>query len=761
MFLNREDLEKIGFKKIGNNVLISDKASIYRPDAIEIGNNVRIDDFCILSPGDNGIYIGNYIHIGCQSTLIGKGRITLEDFSNISSKVSIYSSNDDYSGDYMTNPMVPSKYTNVISDNVTIKKHTIIGANSVILPGVTIGECCSIGSLSLVKKDIEDGWIVAGSPAKKIRKRSLELKNLERNLNEENIPLLSVAISSYKFAKYIEECVNSISNQITNFKFEIVIRDDYSMDGTSEILDRISKKDSRIKILKSTHNVGVFENIKIILENCKGKYVSLLDGDDYITDIHKLQCQVNFLEANPDFILHSTGYRFIDKDGIIGPYDGKSLIPIKEIVIMEDMLNSNIVTFGRTFRNIPGIMRDWMKDLKFLDWAFNFEILKYGKAKCDDWCSGIYRISGDGMITSLSEKSIIEENEFTKKILLNQYNNNKTVAIVDSFVHNEKVEKSLSDCIDRLSSDNIDILLVSNTKVNKNIADKATHYLYDGRNQLFEKEYTGVRDVDLWTNTDVFESHKISPGLQRHGLSVLINIFNSLELAKSLGYKYFYRFEVDDEFGLESRNFIKSVPKLCIDSDKKALFYYNEGGHEPNNISFHFIYSEIDYFLNKIPKIKSEDDFRNFLMDYNGNMDFMIAEEYVYNNLKRNNDDLVLKKSGSDMNKDFIDTEWNKITSESNMSEKFKGCTTLLYNDKNSNNVVILSQGYKDKNFKRKIEVIFNDKSSDIINHDIYGSGSWVYNIFDNNIEKIKVSENDEFLYEEENKNIKNYIIFR
>lgn len=53
------------------------------------------------------MYIGNYIHIAVYSSLIGSGRITLMDYSNISSRVSIYSSNDDYSGNYMSNPMVP------------------------------------------------------------------------------------------------------------------------------------------------------------------------------------------------------------------------------------------------------------------------------------------------------------------------------------------------------------------------------------------------------------------------------------------------------------------------------------------------------------------------------------------------------------------------------------------------------------------------------------------------------------------------------
>lgn len=179
-FLNREDLLKIGFKSVGDNVLLSDKASIYNAKNIEIGSNVRIDDFCILSAGDGDFKIGNYIHIGCYSCLIGGGNIILEDFSNISSKVSIYSSNDDYSGLSLTNPMVSHEFTNVTFDNVLIKKHVIIGSGSVILPGVTLNEGVAVGSLSLVNKDCEKFWIYGGTPAKKIKPRSEILLDIEK-----------------------------------------------------------------------------------------------------------------------------------------------------------------------------------------------------------------------------------------------------------------------------------------------------------------------------------------------------------------------------------------------------------------------------------------------------------------------------------------------------------------------------------------------------------------------------------------------------
>lgn len=181
-FLTREQLENIGFAKLGNEVLISDKASIYNPGKITIGNKVRIDDFCVLSAGDGGIAIGDYVHIAVYSLLIGAGRITLQDFSGISSRVSVYSSNDDYSGSFLTNPTVPEKFKDVKVADVTIEKHVIIGSGSVVLPGVVIGRGAAIGALSLVTKSCEEFKVYSGAPAKVIKKRKNGLEVLENQL---------------------------------------------------------------------------------------------------------------------------------------------------------------------------------------------------------------------------------------------------------------------------------------------------------------------------------------------------------------------------------------------------------------------------------------------------------------------------------------------------------------------------------------------------------------------------------------------------
>lgn len=173
--LSRSALESMGFASVGENVRLSDRASFYNCANISIGDNVRIDDFCVLSAGEGGIVLGSHIHIAVQSSLMGAGRITLGDFANISSRVAIYSSNDDYSGAAMTSPQVPAQYTDVTHADVTLGKHVIVGCGSVILPGVAIGDGAALGALSLVREDCRAFGIYAGAPARFIKERKRDL----------------------------------------------------------------------------------------------------------------------------------------------------------------------------------------------------------------------------------------------------------------------------------------------------------------------------------------------------------------------------------------------------------------------------------------------------------------------------------------------------------------------------------------------------------------------------------------------------------
>ena len=182
-FLSREEVMAIGFKSVGENVLIGRTVMFYHPHLMEIGNNVRIDDFCTMS---GKIILGSYIHISHFCSLYGgDSGITLEDYTAISSKSSVYAVSDDYSGESMTNPMIPLEFRpHLVDKAVVFKKHAIVGASSVVMPGVTLGEGCAVGSMSLVLKDLDAWTINVGTPCKKIRMRSKNIINLEKDFAE-------------------------------------------------------------------------------------------------------------------------------------------------------------------------------------------------------------------------------------------------------------------------------------------------------------------------------------------------------------------------------------------------------------------------------------------------------------------------------------------------------------------------------------------------------------------------------------------------
>lgn len=183
--LSREDVQRMGFGRVGEGVQISEHATFYNRAKIYLGNNVRIDDFCVLSAGAGGIYIGDYVHIAVYASLIGGGRITLSDFSNISSRNSIYSSNDDYSGETLTNPTVPARYKNVRHADVFLGRHVIVGSGCVVLPGVTLEDGVAIGALSLVTKNCVAFGVYAGNPLRRIKDRKRDLLELEQHFLSE------------------------------------------------------------------------------------------------------------------------------------------------------------------------------------------------------------------------------------------------------------------------------------------------------------------------------------------------------------------------------------------------------------------------------------------------------------------------------------------------------------------------------------------------------------------------------------------------
>ena len=176
----------LGLAAVGADVTIWPLAKIIAPERMTIGDSVIIDDFVFLM-GGSATTIGSFVHIASFVGVTGGGEFVIEDFAGVASGTKIFTGNDDYSGGSLTGPTVPSPYRVPSRSFVRIRRHAVIGASSVILPGVVIGEGAVVGANSFVRKDCEPWTMYFGSPARPIkprpRARILELEaQLRRDL---------------------------------------------------------------------------------------------------------------------------------------------------------------------------------------------------------------------------------------------------------------------------------------------------------------------------------------------------------------------------------------------------------------------------------------------------------------------------------------------------------------------------------------------------------------------------------------------------
>lgn len=183
-FYSEKELKTIGFKKFGKNVLISKYAIFYAPENITLKNNLRIDDYSIISAVNGKCFIGSFVHIGAFSFIQASGEVIIKDFSGLSQGCKVYTKSSDFVNE-LTNSMIPKKFTKSNIGKVILGTNSDVGANTIILPGVTLGEGVAIGANSLVLKSLKHKWsLYFGSPARFIKKRNKKniLKQKEKLL---------------------------------------------------------------------------------------------------------------------------------------------------------------------------------------------------------------------------------------------------------------------------------------------------------------------------------------------------------------------------------------------------------------------------------------------------------------------------------------------------------------------------------------------------------------------------------------------------
>lgn len=250
---------------------------------------------------------------------------------------------------------------------------------------------------------------------------------------------VSVCMITYNHEKYISQAIESVLMQKTNFYFELIVGDDFSLDNTQNIINKIHLQypDKIVPILRKK-NIGMMPNFIDVLQNAKGKYIAILEGDDYWTDPHKLQKQVDFLEANPDYVISYTDYsQTVEGSGV---FTERKNLYHKETLGINDLLEHNYIsTLTCVFRN--NLFKEFPKefyDLKVGDWPLHMLNAKHGKIKYHKgWVSGVYRIHGGGVWSGQHKLTkyiaYAEVYEFFRTMLEKKYHEKIKRKIIDYY----------------------------------------------------------------------------------------------------------------------------------------------------------------------------------------------------------------------------------------------------------------------------------------------------------------------------------------
>lgn len=211
---------------------------------------------------------------------------------------------------------------------------------------------------------------------------------------------VSICLITYNHEEYIAQAIESILAQEVNFEIRIIVGEDFSKDKTRSICQSYAEKHpGTIILLPNDSNLGMMKNFLRTQEACDGKYIAFLEGDDYWTDPKKLQRQVDFLEANPNYCLcfHNV-MKKKTRNNTYGEWPFHASLP-KDTFTTDDLLTQWFIPSGSVvFVNYPDfVLPDWFINCKSGDIPFLLLLSLRGNIKYLDEIMGVYRIHDTGV----------------------------------------------------------------------------------------------------------------------------------------------------------------------------------------------------------------------------------------------------------------------------------------------------------------------------------------------------------------------------
>tara|TARA_R100000935_G_scaffold1517_1_gene4865 strand:+ start:46676 stop:47536 length:861 start_codon:yes stop_codon:yes gene_type:complete len=225
-----------------------------------------------------------------------------------------------------------------------------------------------------------------------------------------NKPLVSVCMITYNHENYIKQALEGVLMQQCSFDLELILSNDASTDETDKLIKEILRDTNAISLRYTNHpkNIGMIPNFKYALEQCKGSYIAICEGDDYWTDPLKIQKQIDFLEQHPSFALCFHNVNLYDEN-LKTIYRDTITRPVSEITNLKDVARGNYIHTPSVVIRNSFILPDWFVNVYLGDWSLYMIAVGSKKIKKFPESMAVYRIS-DGAAWSTQEKKIRKEN---------------------------------------------------------------------------------------------------------------------------------------------------------------------------------------------------------------------------------------------------------------------------------------------------------------------------------------------------------------
>lgn len=247
-------------------------------------------------------------------------------------------------------------------------------------------------------------------------------------------PLLSILCITYNHENYVAEALDSFLMQSVTFPIEIVIGEDCSADKTLSVIERYQAQfPKKIRIIKSSFNVGITENFRRTLRACRGKYIAICEGDDYWTDKGKLQTQVDFLEKNLEYVI--TYHDAFALDGTTSKKHLQLPTGCRHDATKNELTESlPISTLTVCFRNLLKDIPNEFNHAPILDLCIWSLLGHHGKGKyLKEIKPAAYRMHDAGIFSSQTQNNRFRMTMHTYLCLALYYENNSDMELSQKF----------------------------------------------------------------------------------------------------------------------------------------------------------------------------------------------------------------------------------------------------------------------------------------------------------------------------------------